>query len=353
MSQLADFATALIDDCWYALALSAELDRTPRSRTIAGKAMVYYRTQSGEVAVLRDRCPHRAFPLSKGYLDGDLIVCNYHGLAFEPNGACARKPSDPSNSAPVRVQAIPFFERQGILWVWPGDPAAAAAENIPDLPWMVDPDWSCVSGYLNFPANYIALHENLMDLTHFAFLHAGNIGTPAYAAAPFNVAVRDRVVNIRRVLRDAPLPELLAVPTGLGTRAVTRETDTYWISPGLNLTESIVEDPDDPTSPSKRFRFRIIHLITPETQRTTHNFWAIARDFSQENPAIDAHLRVCAARAFQEDLDALGWIQSSLDREGAGPDEIHLASDRGGLLVRREMKRRAMAQASRSPRPPA
>lgn len=343
MAGLASFDTPLIKDCWYALSLSGEVDCTPRSRVIAEEALVYYRTQNGEAAVLQDRCPHRALPLSKGFVDGDLIVCNYHGLAFAPDGLCMRKPSDPGNSTAVRVKAVPVCERQGIVWVWPGNPDLANPERIPDLPWLSAPDWTAVSGYLRFSSNYVGLHENLMDLTHFAFLHAGNIGTPAYAAAPFNVSVREGTVNIRRVLENDSLPELLAVPTGV-TGLVTRETDTYWISPALNLTHSTVIDAADPSGIPARYSFRIVHLITPETQSSTHNFWAIARDFRPGMPQIDAHLRACAGRAFQEDLDALHWIQSAHDRAVGGVPEIHLASDRGALLVRREMTRRVLAQ---------
>ncbi|MBB4858663.1 vanillate O-demethylase monooxygenase subunit [Novosphingobium chloroacetimidivorans] len=346
MSVLADRETPLIRNCWYVLALASEADRTLRSRKVAGQAVVFYRRLDGNVAVLRDRCPHRSFPLSKGILDGDRLICNYHGLTFAPDGRCIAKPTDPTNAAPLSAGTYPVVERDAVIWIWPGDPALADEALIPAVPWLAQDGWDLVSGYLRFPANYVALHENLMDLSHFAFLHAGNIGTPAYAAAPFRVKVEDGRINLRRVLENAPLPSLLSVPTELGDKPVTRETDTWWMSPGLNLTHSNVHDPDPAPGRPGTYAFKVIHFITPETQNSTHNFWAVARDFRLGDPAIPEHTQASFKVAFQEDLEALDWIETLQGEEGLEFGEIHLGSDRGGLLMRREMKRRAWREAA-------
>lgn len=345
MSALADRDTPLIRNAWYVLGFSSEADRTLRSRKIAGEALVFYRRLGGGLAVLRDRCPHRSFPLSKGLLDGDRLVCNYHGLGFAPDGRCVSKPTDPCNDAPVSAGTYPVVERNEVMWIWPGDPALADEALIPSLPWLGKEGWDYVSGYLRFPANYIALHENLMDLSHFAFLHAGNIGTPEYAAAPFSVAMKDGRINLRRVLENEALPSLLSVPTELGAKRVTRETDTWWISPALNLTHSNIHDPAPEPGRPGSYAFKVIHFITPETQHSTHNFWAVARDFRLGDPAIPAHTHKSFKKAFQEDLEALDWIETLQKEEGLEFGEIHLASDRGGLLMRREMKKLAMREA--------
>lgn len=345
MSPLADRDTPLIRNNWYALGFSSEADRTLRSRKVAGEAVVFYRRLDGGLVVLRDRCPHRSFPLSKGTLDGDRLLCGYHGLGFAPDGRCVSKPTDPGNEIPVSAGTYPVAERHHLMWIWPGDPALADEALIPSLPWLGQDGWDYVHGYLRFPANYVALHENLMDLSHFAFLHVGNIGTPEYAAAPFRVAVKDGHINLRRVLEDAPLPSLLAVPTRLGAKRVTRETDTWWISPALNLTHSNVHDPAPEPGQRARYAFKVIHLITPETQYSTHNFWAVARDFRLGDPAVPEHTHASFDKAFREDQEALDWIEQLQREEGLGFGEIHLGSDRGGILMRREMLKRAMREA--------
>lgn len=347
-SILADRDTPLIRNCWYVMGFAAEADRELRARKIAGIALVYFRRLDGTIAVLRDRCPHRSFPLSKGVLDGDRLTCLYHGLTFDPDGLCVAKPTNPDNTAEIRAGNFPIMERQGVIWIWPGDPALADEAEIPDLPWLDQSGWDHVSGYLNFPANYVALHENLMDLSHFAFLHAGNIGTPEYADAPFRVRIEDRRINLRRVLEDSPLPSLLSVPTELGSKPVTRETDTWWMSPALNLTHSNVHDPEPETGKPGLYSFKVIHFITPETQHTTHNFWAVARDFRLGDPAIPAHTHSSFKVAFEEDREALDWIEQLQRREGLEYGEVHLSSDKGGILMRRRMKKLALAETERT-----
>jgi phenylpropionate dioxygenase-like ring-hydroxylating dioxygenase large terminal subunit len=345
MSTLANRETPLIRNTWYVLAFASEANRAPQSRKIAGEAVVFYRRLDGGLVVLRDRCPHRSFPLSKGYLVGDVLTCNYHGLGFAPDGRCVSKPTDPSNESLICAGTYPFVERHDVIWIWPGNPALADEAAIPDVPWLGAPGWDYVSGYLRFPANYITLHENLMDLSHFSFLHAGNIGTPEYAAAPFSVVIKDGCVNLKRTLENEVLPSLLSVPTELGDKKVARETDTWWISPALNLTHSNVYDPaPDPGRPAV-YAFKVVHFITPETQSSTHNFWAVARDFRLGDPAIPEHTHRSFKKAFQEDLEALEWIETCQEEEGLEFGEIHLASDRGGLLMRREMKKLSMAEA--------
>ena len=49
------------------------------------------------------------------------------------------------------------------------------------------------------------MHENLLDLTHFGYLHAGNIGTPEWVNSPFEVSVKGDRVRVVRQLDNARL----------------------------------------------------------------------------------------------------------------------------------------------------
>src|SRR4051794_26421378 len=70
-------------------------------------------------------------PLSKGRVDGDTLVCCYHGLAFDCSGE-----SPPSGLA---VRSYPVAERCGAIWVWMGEPQLAAESQIFDCP-QLDPE---------------------------------------------------------------------------------------------------------------------------------------------------------------------------------------------------------------------
>jgi len=66
----------------------------------------------GRMCALRDQCSHEALPLSDGELDGDEVVCVYHGARFD---ACsgARK----SLPAVRPVQSYPVEVRDGEIFV--------------------------------------------------------------------------------------------------------------------------------------------------------------------------------------------------------------------------------------------
>jgi len=60
----------------------------------------------GRVCALMDQCSHEEYPLSDGELDGDLIVCAYHGARFEAcTGARKALPAvRPVRSFPVEIR---------------------------------------------------------------------------------------------------------------------------------------------------------------------------------------------------------------------------------------------------------
>ncbi|WP_368628059.1 Rieske 2Fe-2S domain-containing protein, partial [Klebsiella pneumoniae] len=62
----ADQDTPLIKNCWYVAALAHEVTRELSSRRLLGVEVVLYRTAKGEPVAMRNRCPHRSFPLAKG-----------------------------------------------------------------------------------------------------------------------------------------------------------------------------------------------------------------------------------------------------------------------------------------------
>ena len=55
---------------------------------MAGDTTVVLANVDGELCALKDECSHEAYPLSDGDLEGDQIVCIYHGARFD---ACTGK----------------------------------------------------------------------------------------------------------------------------------------------------------------------------------------------------------------------------------------------------------------------
>ena len=50
------------------------------------------------VTALENRCPHAGAPLSEGFVEGDQIVCSWHGWSFDI--ATGQSVDDPASAVP-------------------------------------------------------------------------------------------------------------------------------------------------------------------------------------------------------------------------------------------------------------
>ena len=101
-------------DAWYAAAWRHEVGRTLSKRTVCDTDIVLFRQQDGGVAALADACWHRLMPLSLGTLEGNTVVCGYHGLRFNGAGRCTFMPAQKTINPAAGVRA--FRRRRSIGW---------------------------------------------------------------------------------------------------------------------------------------------------------------------------------------------------------------------------------------------
>jgi phenylpropionate dioxygenase-like ring-hydroxylating dioxygenase large terminal subunit len=161
-------------DHWYPLAWSHELKpgRTFAAR-FAGQPIVLVRPKQGPVFALEDRCAHRQVPLSKGVVSGCTVKCGYHGWSYDPSGACRDVPYIGKNKLPNGVRAYPCREIDGLIMVWPGDPAMVT--DLAPLGAAGDPAFKTRRFGKQVRCHYSFMHENLMDMNH-QFLHRRLMG---------------------------------------------------------------------------------------------------------------------------------------------------------------------------------
>jgi len=354
MKQLADRETPLITNAWYVAAFAGEIGRTLLRRTILGRALVFYRTQTGAPVALEDRCVHRSFPLSLSKLDGDAIVCGYHGMRYDCSGRCVEVPSQPQAGPGLGVRAFPLVEHGTFVWIWMGERAADPA-TIPDTgDWVRDAAWPASSHYFNLKANYIALHENLLDLSHLSFLHADSFGTPDYARAPFNVEMDEQRGRFALLREVAPtrLPPLWAKPTGLEGIDAVRSVRSEFMSPALHIVNVRFWAWGQPEQERPDMQVKTAHIITPETATSTHYFLYHARNFAQQNQAITRVMHEGLLAAFREDVAGLEAIEANVAVTPPGEFvEVSFSADRAGIAMRRYLK--ALAERERAPAAPA
>jgi vanillate O-demethylase monooxygenase subunit len=350
--QFATHATPLIRDCWYVAGLSEEIGRTPLARRLLGTDVVLYRTGAGLPVAMRNRCPHRSFPLAKGELKGDRLVCGYHGMEFEPDGVCAHMPALSSTPSTVTVRTFPVADRGPLTWIWMGSPDLADESLIPDTSWLHDPDWGTVSGQFRIESDYVAMHENLIDQTHFPFLHPETVGTPEYARSKLSASTEDNQVVIRRELRDSPPPGVYGHPAGIMHKRVDRTSEARFVSPALHVAFAQIIDPAPDGDQPARYRYNITHCFTPESNTAIHYWWFNSRDYKPGDAAIDDFMREASSQAYNEDVEALEWIMDVVRNDAEPQIDLSFAPDKPGLMARRIMYRLAMKEAGAAvPRP--
>ena len=115
-----------VRNTWYVAAFADEIAPGKQiGRKYLGESVVLFRTDSGEIAALEDRCSHRAMPLSAGHVEGEITRCCYHGVEFDKRGACTRIPNQARIPTAANVRSYPVVEKDHLIWIWMGEAAAA------------------------------------------------------------------------------------------------------------------------------------------------------------------------------------------------------------------------------------
>jgi len=248
-------------NCWYVAATSDELGRTPLGRRLLDRDVVLYRLQSGAPVALADRCAHRAMPLSTGRLDGDRIVCGYHGFTYDRAGQCVRIPSQPNVPAGTSVGAYPVLEQPPFVWIWLGRPEGAAGARPPRTPWLGNPGWAEFGSSRHVAANFMLLHEHYLDFTHVFELHPEQAPVPAEALPSLDeIEVSETSVSYTRSIPAALWPTGRPRRPGWTDPAATAGARAGASSPPRCMSSAgrsrATTEPPSPTSGSRRSRRR-------------------------------------------------------------------------------------------------
>ncbi len=330
-----------IRQAWYVAAFIAEVGRTPIFRTLLGEPVVLYRTAAGSPVALSDICPHRRAPLHLGRVHQDSIACPYHGLRFDPTGACVHNPNFNNPAPALRARSFPVVERDDMIWLWMGAAGDADPSTILSFDAVVSSERvTSVHGYLNIKAAEPLISDNLLDLSHAEFLH------PYLANAGFNTrllqtvrAEGDCVLSLYAI-KDEPLTPILAqLWDGKPIPRADMRFEMRWDPPSCLLLEIGATLPD--RDKSEGVTAWVSHLLTPETENSTHYFWAFARNSKLNDEVLNAQLREGISQAFMaEDAPIIEWQQRYDTLPGQPPMRRQvLPGDAGGARARRIVER--------------
>jgi phenylpropionate dioxygenase-like ring-hydroxylating dioxygenase large terminal subunit len=347
--QKIDMATFPLN-AWYAAAYDVEVGRALLARTVCGMKMVLFRRQDGSVAALEDACWHRLLPLSKGTLANDQITCGYHGLVFDGDGRCTHMPAQETINPSACVPAFPVTLKHRFVWVWPGNPALADVATVPDLHWNDDPAWAGDGELITVQCDYRLVLDNLMDLTHEAFVHGSSIGQKALAEAPFVATHNERTATVTRWMEGIEPPPFWGGQIR-DVKGYTGPVDrwqiirfeapcTIAIDVGVAPAGSGAKQGDR----SQGVNGYVLNTITPETETTCHYFWAFARNYSLGEQRLTHELRAGVARIFREDELILEAQQQAIF-DHPGHSFYNLNIDAGSMWAREAIDKMVQAEA--------
>ena len=336
---MANSAKYLVDR-WYVAAWAHELDKGPLGRTILDEPIVFFRTQENTVAALEDSCAHRFMPLSKGRIINGHIECPYHGLVYDKNGNCTRVPGQSKIPPSAQVRKWPVVEKFRWIWVWMGDPQKADPNMIPDFHWNDDQNWVSVGDYFYVKGSWRLFVDNLLDLSHVAFVHRSTLGTDGVTNFPVKVTQGDETVHVDRWIFNEPAPPMFQKVRDFKNQVDRWQMITYRppshfvIDVGCADAGTGAMDGDR----SNGVTMFSNHSVTPETEKSSHYFWHHARDFRLDDRGLTQTLAQATKTAFYEDVEIIEAQQERINTARIDKPIIDINADAGVLRARRMLE---------------
>jgi phenylpropionate dioxygenase-like ring-hydroxylating dioxygenase large terminal subunit len=276
---------------------------------------------------------------------GDRVQCPYHGLEFDSSGAFVLNPHGTKNIPPrARVRSYPVTEKHKAIWIWMG-------EQSPDLARV--PDFSVLDNVpqmhatkrdrITIRANYELIIDNLLDLSHTSYLHDGILGNADTVESEMTVEQDGDDVVVSRYAHKAVVPGLFAVLMPSTPERVDKFTRMRWMAPSnLRLLTGICMPGAVPESGTGYYA---IHMLTPESDKTTHYFFTAVRfNVLTADDRLNAQIqdKISTTRRFafeEQDAPVIEAQQEMIDAALTAVDPIILAIDVGPVRYKQILQK--------------
>jgi phenylpropionate dioxygenase-like ring-hydroxylating dioxygenase large terminal subunit len=138
-----------------------------------GKDLVLFRTQAGTAQVFEAHCPHLGAHLGYGgRVEGNTLVCPFHGWRFDETGHCRSIPDCDTVSPNAQLRTYPIHETQEVIMVYYHAQNASPDWSMPPLPHWHAQEWTPFqrrSWQIRTHPQEMA--ENVVDKAHMLWLH--------------------------------------------------------------------------------------------------------------------------------------------------------------------------------------
>ncbi|MEO1689242.1 MAG: aromatic ring-hydroxylating dioxygenase subunit alpha [Pseudomonadota bacterium] len=330
---------------WWVAAHASEVTEKPLARWLLETPVVLYRLPDGTPAALYDRCPHRWAPLSEGHVEGDKIVCPYHGMQFDASGNCTKAPTQKMMPRRAKIPHFEVREAGAYVWIWMGEPDAIDRDP-PEVSYQTDPGWTFLHGYYTVAANWALIRENVLDLTHIAFLHKNTFKQNDWVTAP-DCFLDGETVRYEQEFDLAPLSPLFCAGMGLPEdKPIKRKQVGTMPALSISFSDWMVHDPAPDPGKRADFIVRGCHIVTPARRGETHYFWGAAFDVPSLTDEVKAKTNTSITAAFDEDKHLLEIMQRRIAEDPRGLDylEVTLGADGAGMFVRQILNKKLAAE---------
>jgi phenylpropionate dioxygenase-like ring-hydroxylating dioxygenase large terminal subunit len=196
-----------------------------------------------------------------------------------------------------------------------------------------------VGDYFYVKGSYRLLIDNLLDLSHVAYVHATTLGTDGVANFPVKVNREDDKVHVERWIFGEPVAPMFKMVGDFDEEAAVdrwqlihyQEPSHFMIDVGCAVAGTGATEGDR----SQGVTMFSNHTLTPETESSTHYFWHHARNFRLDEPELTEKLAKATSTAFGEDVIIIETQQNRMERAGAQKPIIDINADAGVLQASR------------------
>jgi phenylpropionate dioxygenase-like ring-hydroxylating dioxygenase large terminal subunit len=335
---------------WYVAGYGEEFTQKVFGRLILGDRIIFYRTADGAPVALSGRCVHRFMPLENAELKNDLVVCPYHGYSYGKTGQCQSIPTGGAISKHARLRRYPLVERGPLVWIWMGDPDKLQMERLPN-PVEIglgdgQSDWCVViAKTFSMKARAGLLVDNLFDLSHLAFIHSQSLpGAGSLVMVPPKIETVDGRLRVSRVIPKmefepgSGLDRTIPVARQHGAVYCLLHTEMYnpclIPSSGPWVYSLTADGQPDKLIASLNF----VHIVTPETEHSTHYFGVVTRNYELDNDELSTIQMTQTDKVRAEDVICLEAIEQTIDGDESSRREISTKVDEGSIAARRILR---------------
>jgi nitrite reductase/ring-hydroxylating ferredoxin subunit len=156
---------------WFMLSLSKDLRRGEvRTRRLAGRDVVLFRTETGQAAAVDPYCPHMGAHLGHGgCVKGETIECPFHAFRFGTDGKCTATGYGTPPPPKLRAPSYPVHETHGLVLVWLGTAGEQPTFRVPEI----DTDGWMEPAYTSYAmrGHPQETSENSVDFGHLGIVH--------------------------------------------------------------------------------------------------------------------------------------------------------------------------------------